>query len=39
MAHNAYLLGQFIRISGIRPNGRLNDKHVIESIDFAAIAA
>ncbi|SEA50085.1 hypothetical protein SAMN05216331_16710, partial [Porphyromonadaceae bacterium KH3R12] len=28
MIHNAYLLERFIRVSGIRPNRRLNDKLV-----------
>ena len=37
--HNAYLLERFICVSGIRPNGRLNDKLVKELIMFAAIAA
>ena len=39
MIHNAYLLDRFIRVSGIRPNRRLNDKLVKELIEFAAIAA
>ena len=39
MIHNAYLLERFIRVSGIRPNRRLNDKLVKELIEFAAIAA
>jgi hypothetical protein len=39
MIHNAYMLDRFIRVSGIRPNRRLNDKLVKELIEFAAIAA
>ncbi len=39
MIHNAYLLERFIRVSGIRPNRRLNDKLVKELVEFAAIAA
>jgi hypothetical protein len=39
MIHNTYLLELFIRVSGMRPNRRLNDKLVKELIEFAAIAA
>jgi len=39
MMHNAFLLERFIRVSGIRPNRRLNAKLVKELIEFAAIAA
>jgi hypothetical protein len=39
MINNAYMLDRFIRVSGIRPNRRLNDKLVKELIEFAAIAA
>jgi len=39
LIHNAYLLERFIRVSGIKPNKRLNDKLVKELVEFAAIAA
>jgi len=37
--HNAYLLEQFIYVSGIKPNKRLNDKLFKELVEFAAMAA
>lgn len=39
MTHNTFLMKRFIRVSGIKPNKRLNDKLFKELIAFAAIAA
>lgn len=39
MMNNTFLMQRFIRVSGIKPNKRLNDKLFKELIVFAAIAA
>lgn len=39
LIHNAYLLDRFIRLSGIRPNRRLNERLIREIVEFNAIIA
>ena len=39
MILNAYLLGRFISVSGIKPNRRLNRRLFKEVVEFSAIAA
>lgn len=39
LIHNAYLLERFIRLSGIRPNKRLNERLIREIVEFNAIVA